>query len=56
MFSQNPFAELTVGLPANAMQIYVVLMVLAVFLGTLFDIIHKGSAKYFFDNWHFPCD
>ena len=51
MFAQNPFAELTVGLPANAMQIYVVLMVLAVFLGTLFDIIHKGSAKYFFDNW-----
>ena len=51
MFTNNPFAALTDVLPANAMQIYVVLMVLAVFAGTLFDIIHKGSAKYFFENW-----
>ena len=33
------------------MQGYVVLMVLLVAAGTLFDIVHKGSAKYFFDNW-----
>ena len=51
MFTYNPFAALTAVLPANAMQIYLVLMVLAVFLGTLFDIVHKGSAKYFFENW-----
>lgn len=51
MFTNNPFAALTDVLPANAMQIYVILMVLAVFAGTLFDIIHKGSAKYFFENW-----
>jgi len=51
MFTNNPFAALTEVLPANAMQIYVVLMVLAVFAGTLFDIMHKGSAKYFFENW-----
>ena len=51
MFANNPFAALTDVLPANAMQVYVVLMVLAVFAGTLFDIIHKGSAKYFFANW-----
>ncbi|MSP98729.1 MAG: adenylyl-sulfate reductase [Betaproteobacteria bacterium] len=51
MFTHNPFAALTAVLPANAMQIYLVLMVLAVFLGTLFDIVHKGSAKYFFENW-----
>ena len=51
MFTNNPFAALTDFLPANAMQVYVVLMVLAVIAGTLFDIIHKGSAKYFFDNW-----
>ena len=51
MFTNNPFAALTDVLPANVMQIYVVLMVLAVFAGTLFDIIHKGSAKYFFQNW-----
>jgi hypothetical protein len=51
MFTNNPFAGLAGVLPANVMQIYVVLMVLAVVAGTLFDIIHKGSAKYFFANW-----
>ena len=51
MFTHNPFAALTEALPANAMQIYLVLMVLAVFFGTLFDIIHKGSARYFFESW-----
>jgi hypothetical protein len=33
------------------MQGYVVLMVVLVAAGTLFDIVHKGSARYFFDNW-----
>jgi len=51
MFTNNPFAALSGVLPANAMQIYIVLMVLAVFLGTLYDVIHKGSARYFFANW-----
>lgn len=51
MFVNNPFAALTDVLPSNALQIYVVLMVLAVVAGTLFDVIHKGSARYFFDNW-----
>jgi len=51
MFTNNPFAGLTDVLPAHAMQVYLVLMVLAVFLGTLFDVIHKGSARYFFESW-----
>ena len=51
MFANNPFAALGDALPASAMQIYVILMVLAVVAGTLFDIVHKGSARYFFDNW-----
>jgi hypothetical protein len=33
------------------MQTYVVVMILLVAAGTLFDIVHKGSAKYFFANW-----
>ena len=33
------------------MQTYVVIMILLVVGGTLFDIVHKRSAKYFFDNW-----
>jgi uncharacterized membrane protein (DUF485 family) len=51
MFAQNPFAALNDVLPANTMQIYVLLMVLAVIVGTLLDMAHKGSAKYFFANW-----
>ena len=51
MFTNNPFAALSATLPASVIQTYVVLMVVAVFAGTLFDIMHKGSARYFFDNW-----
>ena len=51
MFANNPFAALSGVLPANAMQVYLVLMVLAVLAGTLYDVMHKGSAQYFFQNW-----
>lgn len=51
MLTNNPFATLTDFLPAFAMQAYLVLMALAVIAGTLFDIAHKGSARYFFENW-----
>jgi hypothetical protein len=50
MFAQNPFAVLNGALPPSAMQIYVALMALAVLVGTLLDMAHKGSAKYFFAN------
>ncbi|NJD86658.1 MAG: adenylyl-sulfate reductase [Betaproteobacteria bacterium] len=33
------------------MQWYVGLMILAVIVGTLLDVAHKGSATYFFANW-----
>jgi hypothetical protein len=48
MFANNPFAALGALLPAGAMKVYLVLMVLAVIAGTLYDMWHKGSAKYFF--------
>jgi hypothetical protein len=48
MFTTNPFANLPSAWPASAMQTYVVLMVLAVIVGTLLDMVHKGSATYFF--------
>ena len=51
MFTSNPFAELSASVPPVIMQTYVVVMALLVVGGTLFDIIHKGSAQYFFDNW-----
>ena len=50
MFANNPFAALSGLLPAGAMKLYLVLMVLAVIAGTLYDMAHKGSAKYFFAN------
>lgn len=51
MFTSNPFAELSASIPPLMMQSFVIVMVLLVVAGTLFDIIHKGSAKYFFENW-----
>jgi len=47
MFTSNPFAELAVFLPPLAMQVYIVLMIAAVAIGTLVDMLHKGSAKFF---------
>ena len=51
MFTNNPFAAMGDLLPPLVMQVYIVLMIVLVAAGTLFDIMHKGSAKYFFDNW-----
>ena len=51
MFTSNPFAELSASIPPAAMQTYVVVMIVLVAAGTLFDVVHKGSARYFFDNW-----
>ena len=51
MFTSNPFAELSAFIPAAFMPTFVVLMIVLVAAGTLFDIVHKGSAKYFFAAW-----
>jgi len=51
MFAINPFAALSSLVPPGVMQTYVVIMVILVAAGTLFDILHKGSAKYFFNNF-----
>ena len=51
MFSTNPFAGLSASIPPAITQTYVVTMIVLVAVGTLFDIVHKGSARYFFDNW-----
>ncbi len=51
MFTNNPFAELAWFIPPAVIQAYVILMILLVVAGTLFDVIHKKSARYFFENW-----
>ncbi len=50
MVASNPFAELSALIPPAVMQAYVVLMILLVIGGTLLDVMHKKSAKYFFER------
>lgn len=47
MFTSNPFIPVTDFVPPLVLQGYVTLMILAVAGGTLFDLAHKGSARYF---------
>ena len=51
MFNSNPFAALSASVPPTVMQTYVVVLALLVVAGTIFDVIHKRSARYFFENW-----
>ena len=51
MFTSNPFAELSASISPTVMQTYVAVMALLVAGGTLLDIMHKKSARYFFNNW-----
>jgi hypothetical protein len=50
MLSTNPFSELSTVISPDIMQGYVILMVLAVVVGTILDMLHKKSAQYFFEN------
>ena len=51
MFTGNPFAELSAYMASGVAQTYVVVMFILVVAGTLIDVIHKKSAKYFFQDW-----
>jgi hypothetical protein len=51
MFTINPFAELSATLSPFVIQVYIISMIILVAGATLIDTIHKGSAKYFFNNW-----
>ena len=50
MFSNNPFAELSLLIPSIYQQVFTILMILLVIIGTSLDIIHKKNVKYFFAN------
>jgi len=50
MFNANPFAELSALIPSDVMQMYLIVMVVLVIGGTILDMMHKKSAKYFFEN------
>ncbi len=48
MFNHNPFSDLFIS--TEIMQGYIVLMALLVIVGTVLDMMHKKSAKYFFED------
>lgn len=48
MFMTNPFAELSAFISPEVMQAYLIVMVVLVAGGTILDMMHKKSAKYFF--------
>ena len=50
MFTSNPFAELSALIPPSVMQTYIVVMIILVAAGTIYDVLHKKSAKYFRAN------
>jgi len=50
MFTNNPFSDLSALISPEIMQGYIILMAILVFLGTVLDMMHKKSAKYFFAN------
>lgn len=50
MLTLNPFAALPASITPVAMQAYVGAMFVLVLGGTLFDMAHKGSARYFFKH------
>jgi hypothetical protein len=51
MLIKNPFAELSATIPPAIMQTYVVVMFILVVGGTLLDVVHKKSGKYFLNHW-----
>jgi len=50
MITNNPFSEMATHISPTMMKSYVVLMILLVIGGTVLDMMHKQSAKYFFAN------
>jgi hypothetical protein len=50
MIDNNPFSELSAVIAPAIMQGYVILMFLLVVGGTILDVLHKKSARYFFEN------
>ena len=50
MIETNPFSTLSASYSPELMQAFVIVMIALVVLGTLADLIHKKSARFFFEN------
>ena len=50
MFTINPFAVLSETIPSIFLQLFVIVMIGLIVVGTVMDMIHKKNVKYFFNN------
>ena len=50
MITINPFAVLSNSLPSIVIQVFVIVMIILVIVGTFFEMLHKKNVKYFFQN------
>ncbi len=50
MFTTNPFTELSAFISPSVMQTYIIIMIMLVAAGTIYDVLHKKSARYFREN------
>ncbi len=50
MFTSNPFVEISTFIPPAIMQTYIIVMIILVAGGTVYDVLHKKSALYFRKN------
>ena len=50
MITINPFVENVLNVPAYAMQVFLILMVIFTVGGVLLDMMHKKNVKFFFEN------
>ncbi len=50
MFTKNPFIAVTELITPAGLQIYIILMILAVILGTLFDLLDGKKIRFFFQE------
>lgn len=51
MSSSSPCAELSATMPSAFIQTFIVVMIILVVVGTVIDVIHEKSLKYFVENW-----
>ncbi|MBT8422170.1 MAG: adenylyl-sulfate reductase [Gammaproteobacteria bacterium] len=50
MFMSNPFADAPAFITPAAMQAYVLVMFILVVVGTIYDVLHKKSARFFLES------
>ena len=46
MFSSNPFAELSASVSPGVMQTSIVVMIILVAAGTIYDVLHKRAPVF----------